>query len=214
MNMNLRRILPCLVLTAFCFAVPLPGHSQGGSNALGLAGADKDEKNRELLATVEESLRTQLVQIKKTETDQENLASAEEIQTLLDMPRVAIVSSEELKGNWQVRSLQTGQFGAYRYPFFKCRIYAEGKAFYFHKATGSQRRMGTLVREDEKKYLFTGASYYEGDPVGKYISAQDNPTEEQTRRNSVGHLYKLGKSHYLMIFLKQGVNGEVYELKK
>ena len=88
---------------------------------------------------------------------------------VLAKPRVPITTSEELQGTWQVRSLQTGQYGAYTYPCFKCSISTGGK---------------------------------------------DNPTEEQISHNSVGHLYKLGKGHYLIIFAPSGPNGEMYEMKK
>lgn len=113
-----------------------------------------------------------------------------------------------------MRSLQTGPYGAYTYPFFKCGISTEGKTLTFHKTTGSQRRKGTLAREDENRYLFVGAAYVDGDPVGKYHGVKDHPTEEQMNHNSVGHLYKLGKGHYLIIFACSGQNGEMYELKK
>ncbi len=172
------------------------------------------ENDREALAAAEESLRTQIEETKKSVTDKGSLAAAQEMLSLLDKPRLAIASSEELCGSWRVRSLQTGQFGAYAYPFFKCRISAEGKTLVFHKATGSQRRQGTLARAGEKQYLFTGGSYYEGDPIGNYLGSKDHPTGEQMNRNSVGYLYKLGKGHYLMIFAPQLPNGEVYEIKK
>ncbi|RBP41321.1 uncharacterized protein DUF4893 [Roseimicrobium gellanilyticum] len=173
-----------------------------------------DDDEQKVLAGAEEALKSQLGEIKKTTQDKESLAAAEDMLAVLAKPRVPITTSEELQGNWQVRSLQTGQYGAYTYPYFKCRIGTEGKDLVFHKSTGSQRRKGTLVREDENRYLFTGGAYVEGDPVGRYYGVKDNPTEAQKNNNSVGYLYKLGKGHYLMIFSPSGPNGEMYEMKK
>ena len=65
-----------------------------------------------------------------------------------------------------------------------------------------------------RRFVFIGGAYVEGDPIGRYYSVNDNPTEEQKRNNSVGYLYKLGKGHYLMIFAPSGANGEMYEMKK
>ena len=214
--MTFRRNSPlplCLVLCLL--AVSQVARVQGvGVGAVKVEQAALHDSDGKALATAEQALTTQLEEIKKTTKDKESLAAAVDMLAVLAKSRVAIPSSEELVGNWQVRSLQTGLYGAYTYPFFKCRIGMEGKELVFHKSTGSQRRKGTLVREDEKSFLFVGGAYVEGDPVGKYYGAKDNPTEEQKNNNSVGYLYKLGRGHYLMIFAPSGPNGEMYELKK
>jgi hypothetical protein len=205
-------VLPLLLL--FFVTVPQIAQVHGiGVSAVKAQQANLHEGEQKALATAEEALKSQLQEIKKTTQDKESIAAADDMLSVLAKPRVPITSSEELQGHWRVRSLQTGQYGAYTYPYFKCRISTEGKDLVFHKSTGSQRRKGTLVREDENRYLFTGASYVEGDPVGRYYSAKDNPTAEQMNQNSVGYLYKLGKGHYLMIFTPSGANGEMYELK-
>jgi hypothetical protein len=209
--------LPFLLLVPFLVTVSSVVQVQGiGVSALKAQETTLHEKEQKALASAEEAMKSQLEEIKKTTRDKESLAAAVDMLAVLAKPRVPITSGEELQGNWQVRSLQTGQYGAYTYPYFKCSISTGGKDkdLIFHKATGSQRRKGTLVREDENRYLFTGASYVEGDPVGRYHEARDNPTEEQVNHNSVGHLFKLGKGHYLIIFAPSGPNGEMYEMKK
>lgn len=214
--MILRRnllVLPFLVLLVMTVSQVPQLHGIGVS-AVKAQQANLHEGEQKALATAEEALKSQLQEIKKTTQDKESIAAADDMLSVLAKPRVPITSSEELQGHWRVRSLQTGQYGAYTYPYFKCRISTEGKDLVFHKSTGSQRRKGTLVREDENRYLFTGAWYVEGDPVGRYHGAKDNPTEEQLNHNSVGYLYKLGKGHYLMIFAPSGANGEMYEVRK
>jgi hypothetical protein len=207
-------VLPLRLVLCLATVSPL-FHVQGiGVGTVETLQATLQEDDRKGLATAGDALKAQLEEIKKTTQDKESLAAAEDMLAVLATPRVPIASSEELVGNWRVRSLQTGQYGAYTYPFFKCGISIEGKDLVFHKATGSQRRKGTLVREDETRYLFIGGAYVEGDPVGKYYGVKDNPTEEQRNLNSVGYLYKLGKGHYLMIFAPEGANGEMYEMKK
>lgn len=203
------------MLVSFLVTASLVLQVQGiGVSAVKAQEATLHEKEQKALARAEEAMKTQLDEIKKTTKDKESLAATQDMLAVLAKPRVAITSGEELQGTWQVRSLQTGQYGAYTYPYFKCNITTEGKDLVFHKSTGSQRRKGTLVRVDENRYLFVGAAYVEGDPVGKYHAAADNPTEEQINHNSVGHLYKLGKGHYLIIFAPSGPNGEMYEMKK
>jgi hypothetical protein len=209
--------LPLLLLVPFLVTVSPVVQVQGiGVSAVKAQETSLHEKEQKALATAEEALKSQLEEIKKTTKDKESLAAAEDMLAVLARPRVPIPSSEELQGNWQVRSLQTGQYGAYTYPYFKCSVSTEGKDkdLVFHKSTGSQRRKGTLMRVDENRYLFMGAAYVEGDPVGRYYAAKDNPTEEQINHNSVGHLYKLGKGHYLIIFAPSGPNGEMYEMKR
>ncbi|QIF04097.1 DUF4893 domain-containing protein [Roseimicrobium sp. ORNL1] len=207
--------LPVLLLVPFFVTVSSVVQVQGiGVSAVKAQETTLHEREQKALATAEEALKSQLQEIKKTTKDKESLTAAEDMLAVLAKPRVPIATDEELQGSWQVRSLQTGQYGAYTYPYFKCGISTEGKDLIFHKSTGSQRRKGTLVRVDENRYLFTGAAYVEGDPVGRYYAAKDNPTEEQINHNSVGHLYKLGKGHYLIIFAPSGPNGEMYEMKK
>lgn len=210
---NLHLPLLSLVLV-LVIAAPVVQVQGIGVSAVKAQETTLHEKEQKALASAEEAMKSQLQEIKKTTKDKESLVAAEDMLAVLARPRVPITSGEELQGNWQVRSLQTGQYGAYTYPYFKCSISTEGKDLIFHKATGSQRRKGTLVREDENRYLFMGAAYVEGDPVGRYYAAKDNPTEEQINHNSVGHLYKLGKGHYLIIFAPSGPNGEMYEMKK
>ncbi|WP_166443087.1 DUF4893 domain-containing protein [Phragmitibacter flavus] len=147
--------------------------------------------------------------------DQESIETIAAIRKLLDQPRQPAPESKALIGNWRVRSLQAGGLGAYAYPFFKCTITAEARALVFHKPTGSQRKHGILARDNNTHYLFVGAAYYGYEnKVRSYSAHLDAPTEEDLQRDTIGHLYLIGKNHLLMVFSPDQGRLEINELKK
>ncbi|MGE0765417.1 MAG: DUF4893 domain-containing protein [Hyphomicrobiaceae bacterium] len=68
-------------------------------------------------------------------------------------------------GNWRCRSVQVGDLGVFAYNYFRCEIARTGKVYVFHKTTGSQRKIGRLLRIDSNRYLYLGQSYIEGNAV-------------------------------------------------
>jgi hypothetical protein len=161
--------------------------------------------------------RTSLRSLETQNQDKETLVAVALIRRLIDLPRLPFDQNEPLVGSWRVRSLQVSNLGAYLYPFFSCKISDLKKGnttLQFRKPTGSQRKNGILQMVDEDHYLFTGAYYFDDEEPRHYSGQLNNPTEEDLMRDSIGHLYKIGKNHYLMAFSPQEGAFEIYEIKK
>lgn len=133
---------------------------------------------------------------------------------LLDAPREHIDDDEELNGACRVRSLQANRLGAYRYPWFDCRMYPEARAIVFEKPTGSQRRLGLVGRTEPDRFLFVGGMYFTDElPRGYSGYRTHEPDPDDLARDSVGTLFKLGKGRYLIGFVpRPGGQHELYEV--
>jgi hypothetical protein len=163
-------------------------------------------------ALVEDTLEQTLV---KNEDDKSSQSVLAEMKALWAIKPLPIADEKELHGDWKVRSLQAAEHGAFSYPFFDCRIFPEAKALVFHKAKGSQRRMGFLERDSEKRFLFAGATYFSYDPAPRlYKGKNDKVADEDLDRNAVGWLYKIGDKRLLVVFPTVYGNLEFYEMKK
>ncbi len=133
---------------------------------------------------------------------------------LLDAPRELIHEDEELNGACRVRSLQANRLGAYRYPWFDCRLYPEARAIVFEKPTGSQRRLGLVGRTEPERFLFVGGMYFTDElPRGYSGYRTHEPDQDDLARDSVGVLFKLGDDRYFIGFVpRPGGQHELYEL--
>lgn len=208
-------------LTTFlcCLLLPLLPHSsvseeqeEGGGIGLAKTLLPDDQK---LLKKADDAVLSMLNTREKAVTDDSSRAVLIEMKALLATKRMPIADDEKLHGNWKVRSLQSSRLGAYSYPFFKCRIFPEAKALVFHKAKGSQRRLGFLERDSKERFLFAGAMYFSYDPRPRiYKGADDNVVKEDLERNSVAWLYKIAADRLIMVFPSSEGRVEIYELKR
>ncbi len=142
-------------------------------------------------------------------------AAIAEIETLLGAPRAPIGPPADIEGEWRIRSLQITNFGAYAYPFFKVRIYAEGPpgALVFHKDTGSQRIFAELAADGSNRYILVGAGYAGGDPPGEYSTrAYEQPGDPYN--DIAGHLYRLADGRLLLVTAPNHLGLNVLELKR
>ncbi|MEJ6581187.1 MAG: DUF4893 domain-containing protein [Akkermansiaceae bacterium] len=134
-------------------SVSAAGKEGGG---IGLAEQVFPE-NLKGLAQSQTSVKEALASSEKANSgDERSLKVLREMKALLALKRLPIEKGEELHGDWKVRSLQWEAYGAFSYPFFSCRIFSEEKALVFHKAAGSQKRMGFLSAS------LPGASFLRG----------------------------------------------------
>ncbi|YCM44175.1 DUF4893 domain-containing protein [Verrucomicrobiaceae bacterium 227] len=201
------RLLPLILVSAL---MPLSA-AEKEEGGIGLA-AQVLEVDLKALAQSEISVKAALANSEKVNAgDESSRKVLAEMKDLLALKRLPIQKEEELHGDWKVRSLQAGGLGAFSYPFFKCRIFPEEKALVFHKAAGSQRRMGFLERDAPGRFLFAGAMYFSYDPAPRiYRGGKD----EDRDRNCVAWLYKVGKDRLVMVFPFSNERMELYELKR
>ena len=206
-------ILLCWLLLSLILPVAIAEEEQEGGG-IGLA-AQLLPADRELLAKADELVAATMAATEKAVADADGKAVLGEMKTLLAAARMPVGEEAKLHGAWKVRSLQADGLGAYGYPFFDCRIFAEAKALVFHKAKGSQRRLGFLERDSKERFLFAGAMYFTYDPAPRsYKGVPDQPAAEDLERNCVAWLYRIAGGRLIMVFPSSDGRLEIYEMKR
>lgn len=117
------------------------------------------------------------------------------------------LADKELLGPWRCRSIQADNLGVYAYAHFKCRITAAAGGLGFHKVTGSQRKIGDLVRLDNRRFAYLGAVYYERDAVPKGYGSGGE-------RSEIGQLTKAGPGRFRLEIVGSRQSIEIIELVK
>lgn len=162
----------------------------------------------------EAGLRDRLKAIMAEYPDAENEAGVRDILALVDAPRLALGPEDALVGNWQVRSLQADGLGAYTYPYFPARIYVEGQALVFDKASGSQRHRGMMARASAEAMFFAGALYYAYQSPRLHSAMMAPEADVDPDQDELAMLYRLGEDHYLMAFAPRNERYRFYEMRK
>ncbi|MDP1587806.1 MAG: DUF4893 domain-containing protein [Prosthecobacter sp.] len=114
-------------------------------------------------------LQTLIKTRKATKDDREALLMLQKIIAAGKKP--AVLPAPKLMGNWKVRSIQSRRFeeGAFLYPWFKAEIKeTNGRALFFAKTTGSQRRSGLLLPTMKGGWVFLGGVAMNDDPQTSY----------------------------------------------
>ncbi len=162
----------------------------------------------------EAALRAHLKSMLEEHDDAENRAAVETIMDLVNTPRIAFESEEELIGDWRVRSLQADPLGAYVYSWFPARIYREGQALVFDKDSGSQRHRGLMARVTEDSVFFAGALYYGYEEPRLHSAHMALEADADPERDTTAIIYKLAHQHYLMVFDHGQERFRFYEIGK
>jgi hypothetical protein len=160
-------------------------------------------------------LQTLIKTRKATKDDREALTLLQKIIAAGNKP--AVLPAAKLTGAWKVRSIQSIRVeeGALLYPWFKAEVKeTNGRALFFAKTTGSQRRSGLLLPTMKGGWVFLGGVSMNNYPQTSY-SRILNPKAEWEEHDSVGLLRVLGPDHWCLI-LDAGDNltWEIYELKR
>ena len=144
----------------------------------------------------------------------DNAAAAREILELANAPRIDFDGEDELIGDWRVRSLQADGLGVYAYAWFPARIYREGQALVFDKASGSQRHRGLMALASKDTVFFAGALYYGYEEPRMHSAHMDPGADIDPAMDATALIYKLGPDHYLMVFNHDPGRFRFYEIAR
>jgi hypothetical protein len=119
-------------------------------------------------------------------------AEVQELNQALARPLVAF-SDKDLTGAWKCRTmkLDTG-LPLIVYPWFKCRVSDDGSGWVLKKTTGSQRTMGRLYDDGEKRAIYLGSQSVNDDPVKPYGSGVES--------DQVGYAFRTGANGWRVEF--------------
>ncbi len=117
--------------------------------------------------------------------------------TLLD-PQAALPNPHLPPGGYRCRVIKLGSPGnaglAYvAYPFFACRVEAEQDIFSFTKLTGSQRQVGLMFDDTDRRKIFLGTLM-----LGDEADAMDYGSD--AARNLAGLVERIGPARWRMVF--------------
>jgi hypothetical protein len=144
-----------------------------------------------------ERLTEQKAQLAKALDEAKAAENPKELQTLREFMAVAalpIADAGELAGNWRCRVFKVGGkiLPLVTYPYFNCKIAGSGNEARFQKLNGSQLSAGTLLRLDNKAFLFRGVAYiYDQKP---------KPYGEGPETDLVGLAHRLGPDRLRLEF--------------
>jgi hypothetical protein len=116
---------------------------------------------------------------------------------LLD-PDSALKGAAAPPGDYRCRVVKVGakdegMLPYVAYPFFDCRIAADGDAMSFVKLTGSQRPVGRLFAESDRRQIFLGTLQL-GDEQGTLRYGHDR------QRDMIGLLERIGERRWRLAF--------------
>ncbi len=124
-------------------------------------------------------------------------AAAISREDVLLKPDAALPNPFLPPGDYRCRVIKLGAPGgngrAYTaYPFFKCRVAAEQAIFSFTKLTGSQRPIGLLFDDSEKRQIFLGTMVL-GDETAPLDYATDS------KRDMAGLMERIGPQRWRLV---------------
>lgn len=209
----MRAVITALI--AVSLALVSPGFAQDTGGYAKSLFAKLHPEDQTLPQGWREGLTARLDHLAETSEDAETLDSLSQFQILIDAEPIAF-DIAELEGDWRMRSLQATELGAFVYPHFPARIYPEGQALIFDKASGSQRHRGMLAQADDMTVFFVGALYYGYEAPRLYSTmVAGEITPEQREFDAVAEIQKIGENHFVMAFAPEdGGRFRLYEIRK
>jgi hypothetical protein len=98
-----------------------------------------------------------------------------------------------MTGNWQCRTIKAGGLGALViYDWFKCKVTDDGSGWRLQKISGSQRTTGAFYDENDKRLIYLGSFFVDGDPVKPYGSGPES--------DQVGYAFRTGPAEWRIEF--------------
>ncbi len=120
------------------------------------------------------------------------------------------ITPKDLMGLRKVRSIQIGQLGVFKYPYFACKFKQKEEGLFFEKTTGSQRKSGLVFVDEDTVMVFLGGWSVNNDPQKPYSGLVGSKV---TKYDSVGVFVKRG-GRVLAVFPEGPKSYEVYEFSK
>lgn len=99
----------------------------------------------------------------------------------------------DMTGNWQCRTIKVGGLlPLVVYGWFKCRVTDDGSGWMLEKVSGSQRTKGRFYTEGDKRLIYLGSGYVDGDPVKPYGAGKET--------DQVGYAFLMGPKSWRIEF--------------
>lgn len=212
--MRARQIAPLLLALSLAAAPLAASEEPSGSPYFKTLYQSLPEGTYEALSGWEDALHAHLDALLDEHGSTDNAAAAREILELTDAPRIDFDSEDELIGDWRVRSLQADGLGVYAYSWFPARIYREGQALVFDKASGSQRHRGLMALASKDAVFFAGALYYGYEEPRMHSAHMAPGVDADPAMDATALIHKLGPDHYLMVFDHDPGRFRFYEIAR
>lgn len=91
----------------------------------------------------------------------------------------------DMTGNWQCRTIKAGGIGPLIiYGWFKCKVTDDGSGWALAKTSGSQRTKGRFYDDGDKRLIYLGSFFVDGDPIRPYGSGPES--------DQVGYAFRTG----------------------
>ncbi|MGD9912582.1 MAG: DUF4893 domain-containing protein [Rhizobiaceae bacterium] len=95
----------------------------------------------------------------------------------------------DMTGDWKCRTLKVGGFAKLIvYGWFKCKVTDDGSGWVLEKTSGSQRTKGRFYDESDKRLIYLGSFFIEGDKPKPYGSGLET--------DQVGYAFRTGKAEW------------------
>lgn len=176
--MNRHRLALALVLG---LASALPAFADGEVQKL-MTAADKKR-----LADYGETRKAALAESRAGNPDE-----VKQLDAIVAKPFVSF-RGFDMTGNWQCRTIKVGGgLPVVVYGWFKCRVTDDGSGWTLQKTSGSQRTKGKFYDDGDKRLIYLGSFYVDGDPIKPYGAG---PASDQ-----VGYAFRTGAKEWRVEF--------------
>lgn len=95
----------------------------------------------------------------------------------------------DMTGNWKCRTIKVGGLSkVIAYGWFKCKVTDDGSGWLLEKTSGSQRTKGRFYDESDKRLIYLGSFFIDGDKPKPYGSGLET--------DQVGYAFRTGKAEW------------------
>lgn len=120
-------------------------------------------------------------------------AELEPFEAMLAKPLQSF-SGLDMTGRWQCRTTKVGgdllPFVAY--DWFRCRVTDDGSGWKLEKISGSQRTTGRFYDDGDKRLIYLGSQYVDGETAKPYGSGPET--------DQVGYAFRTGEKEWRIEF--------------
>jgi hypothetical protein len=115
-------------------------------------------------------------------------ADVQALDSLLAKPLISFQGSD-MTGAWQCRTIKVGGLSPLIiYGWFKCRVTDDGSGWLLEKVSGSQRTKGRFYDDNDKRLIYLGSFFIDGDTPKPYGSGIES--------DQVGYAFRSGPAEW------------------